>query len=377
MFARIAQVTNLTQKQIEAVITLTNEGYTIPFIARYRKEATNYLDEIEIKQILEEYDKIVKLNTRRDEIIATLTEREQLTPKLKALLEEADKLSLLEEIYKPYKKKQKTKAMLARENGLEEVANSIRYFKQRRDNDFSKHIGKNYANQAEIIADALHIVIDDIANNQYLRNALKDMYQQKGYLIVEKAKGDTLDPEQTYKNYYEFRKPLKYLEAFQVLAINRGEKEKVLNSTIEVDIDVHFKMERILRISQDLGYYPELVQAIKKAYSGSLKPSMIREIMSELTDNAETRAIEVFGSNLRALLLKKPFRANCVMGIDPGFRTGCKVAVIDLFGKFLDSTVICPVPPYNKVSETEKIILNLVKKYQSRCYCYWRWYSIL
>ena len=154
--------------------------------------------------------------------------------------------------------------MVARENGLEEVANSIRYFKQRRDSDFSKYLGKNYANQAEIIADALHIVIDDIANNQYLRNALKDMFLQRASLIVEKAKGENLDPEQTYKNYYDFKKPLKYLEAFQTLAINRGEKEKVLSSSIEVDIDIHFKMERILRINQDLAYYPELLLAITK-----------------------------------------------------------------------------------------------------------------
>ncbi len=364
MFDTIAKITNIKKKQIEAVISLTEEGYTIPFIARYRKEQTDYLDEIEIKLILEEYDKINKLKARREEIIATLIEREQLTPKLKALLEEADKLSLLEEIYKPYKKKQKTKAMVARENGLEEVANSIRYFKQRRDSDFSKYLGKNYANQAEIIADALHIVIEDIANNQYLRNALKDMFLQRASLIVEKAKGENLDPEQTYKNYYDFKKPLKYLEAFQTLAINRGEKEKVLSSSIEVDIDIHFKMERILRISQDLGYYPELLQAIKKAYSGSLKASLNREIMSELTDNAEKRSIEVFASNLRALLLKRPYRAHSVMGLDPGFRTGCKVAVIDHFGKFLDSSLIYPVPPFNKIAETEKIVLNLIKKYQ-------------
>ncbi len=364
MFDTIAKITNLKKKQIEAVISLTEEGYTIPFIARYRKEQTDYLDEIEIKLILEEYDKINKLKARREEIIATLIEREQLTPKLKALLEEADKLSLLEEIYKPYKKKLKTKAMVARENGLEEVANSIRYFKQRRDSDFSKYLGKNYANQAEIIADALHIVIDDIANNQYLRNALKDMFLQRASLIVEKAKGENLDPEQTYKNYYDFKKPLKYLEAFQTLAINRGEKEKVLSSSIEVDIDIHFKMERILRINQDLAYYPELLLAIKKAYSGSLKPSLNREIMSELTDNAEKRSIEVFASNLRALLLKRPYRAHSVMGLDPGFRTGCKVAVIDQFGKFLDSSLIYPVPPFNKIAETEKIVLELIEKYQ-------------
>ncbi len=364
MFDKIAQITNLKKKQIEAVIALTNEGYTIPFIARYRKEQTDYLDEIEIKLILEEYDKIIKLNSRREEIIATLIEREQLTPKLQALLQEADKLSLLEELYKPYKKKQKTKAMLARENGLEEVAHGIRYFRQRRDNDFKKHIGKNYANQAEVIAGALHIVIEDIANNQYLRKAFKDMYLQKGYLIVEKEKKDNLDPDQTYKSYYEFKKPLKYLESFQILAINRGEKEKVLKSNIDLDIDVYYKMERILRINQDLGYYPELVQAIKKAYTGSLRPSLIREIMSELRDKAEKRSIEVFASNLRALLLKKPYRAHCIMGIDPGFRTGCKVAVIDEFGKFLDKSVIYPVPPHNRIVETEKIVLNLIHKYQ-------------
>ncbi len=364
MYNKIASITSLKEKQIEAVISLTTEGYTIPFIARYRKEQTNYLDEIEIKKILEEYDKVIKLNTRRDEIIATLTEREQLTPKLQALLEEADKLSVLEEIYKPYKKKQKTKAMIARENGLEEVANSIRYFKQRRDTDFSKFLGKNYANQADVIADALHIVIDDIANNQYLRNALKDIYLQKGILLVVKAKGDDLDSDQTYKNYYEFKKALKYLESFQVLAINRGEKEKILTSTIEIDFDLQYKIERILRIYDDLGYYPELVQAVKKAYSSSLKPSLIREIMNDLTDHAELRSIEVFGSNLRALLLKKPYRAKCVMGIDPGFRTGCKVAVVDQFGSFLDHNVIYPVPPVNKLVEAERIVLNLVKKYQ-------------
>lgn len=363
MIDKIVQITHLATKQVQAVITLTEEGYTIPFIARYRKEQTDYLDEIQIKLILEEYDKIAKLNTRRDEIIATLTEREQLTTKLQSLLNEADKLSILEEIYKPYKKKQKTKAMLARENGLEEVANNIRYFKQKRASDFSQFIGKKYATQAEVIADALHIVIEDIANNQYLRNALKDTYIQKGILIVSKTKDDDLDAEKTYANYYDFKKPLKYLEAFQTLAINRGEKEKILVSTIDLDVDIAFKMERILRIYPDLGYYDELLQAIKKAYSASLKPSLIREIMNDLTDNAEKRSIEVFGNNLRALLLKRPYRAHSVMGIDPGFRTGCKVAIVDQFGKFLDQSVIYPVPPHNKIAETEKIILNFIKKY--------------
>lgn len=362
MFNKIAKITKLQSKQIEAVIALTNEGYTIPFIARYRKEQTNYLNEIDIKLILEEYEKINKLTARREEIIATLTERDQLTPKLLALLKEADKLSILEEIYKPYKKKQKTKAMLARENGLEEVANNIRYFKHKRDSDFSKFIGKNYSNQAEVIADALHIVIEDIANNHYLRNAIKDMYLQRGLLIVEKAKSE--DNDKTYANYYEFKKPLKYLEAFQILAINRGEKEKILSSNIEVDVDIHFKMERILRINPALGYYDELIQAIKKALSGSLKPSILREIMSELSQNAEKRSIEVFTSNLRALMMKRPYLAHCVMGIDPGFRTGCKVAVIDQYGKFLAQDVIYPVPPHNKIAETEKIVHNLIKKYK-------------
>ncbi|MFA7057424.1 MAG: Tex-like N-terminal domain-containing protein [Candidatus Cloacimonadales bacterium] len=363
MYNKIAGTTNLRAAQVETVINLTKEGYTIPFISRYRKEQTNNLDEIGVKLILDEFEKIEKLNARRAEIIATLTEREQLTPKLQLLLEKAEKLSNLEEIYKPYKKKQKTKAMVARENGLEDVAIGICHFKETRPTDFKKYIGKNYATQEEVIADALHIVIDDIVNNQYLRTALKDMYLQRGQLIVVKTKDEELDQEKTYSNYYEFKKPLKYLEAFQVLAINRGEKEKVLSSTIDVDIDVQYKMERILRFGDELGYYEELTQAVKKAYSAGLKPSLSREIMSDLTDDAEKRSIEVFSSNLRALMLKKPYRANSVMGIDPGFRTGCKVAVVDEYGQFLAQSVIYPVPPHNKIRETEKIVSELIKKY--------------
>lgn len=363
MYNKIAEIANLQTKQVETVISLTKEGYTIPFISRYRKEQTNNLDEIGVKLILDEYEKIERLNSRRSEIIATLTEREQLTPKLQQLLEKADKLSNLEEIYKPYKRKQKTKAMVARENGLEEVANNIRYFKQRRPTDFQQHIGKKYASQEEVIADALHIVIDDIASNQYLRNALKDMYLQRGFLTVTKTKDEELDREKTYANYYDFRKPLKYLESFQVLAINRGVNEKVLTSAIDVDLDVHYRMERILRIDENLGYYEELLQSIKKAYSGSLKPSLTREVMNDLTDDAEKRSIEVFSSNLRALMLKKPYKAKSVMGIDPGFRTGCKVAIVDEYGQFLEDSVIYPVPPHNKIRETEKIISDLIKKY--------------
>ncbi len=363
MYKKIAEITKLTEKQVERVLALTSEGYTIPFIARYRKEETNYLNEINIKQILDEYDKLVKLNTRREEIIATLTEREQLTAKLKILLDQADKISLLEEIYKPYKKKHKTKAMLARENGLEEVAENLRYFKEKRSSDFHKFIGKNYHDQSEVIAAALHIVIDDIANNQYLRQALKDLFQQKAYILVEKAKGQDLDPEQVYRNYYDFKKALRYLESFQILAINRGVKEKILTSNIDIDHDIHYKIERILRIKPNLAYYDELIQAIKKAYSASIKPSLVRELMNDLTDNAERRSLEVFANNLRALLLKRPFRARAVLGIDPGFRTGCKVAVVDQFGNYQESSVIYPVAPYNKIKETEAIVVDLYKKY--------------
>lgn len=363
MYNRIAEITDLSAKQVESVLSLTDQGYTIPFIARYRKEQTNYLNEIDIKKILEEYEKILKLNTRREEIIATLTERDQLTSKLKALLDQADKISLLEEIYKPYKKKHKTKAMLARENGLEEVAEKLLYYKQKRSSDFHKFIGNKYSNQSEIIKDVLYIVIEDIANNQYLREALKDIYLQKGQLIAEKTKDDSLDSERLYQNYYSFRKALKYLESFQILAINRGVKEKILTSNIELDLDILYKIERILRINTSLAYYKELLQAIKKAYSAHLRPSLTRELMNDLTDKAESRSIEVFANNLRALLLKRPFKAKSVLGIDPGFRTGCKLAVVDQFGNYQESCVIYPVPPYNKIKETEAIILGFYNKY--------------
>ncbi len=364
MYKKLAEITNFSENQIRTVISLTEEGYTIPFIARYRKEQTSYLNEIDIKAILEGYEKLVKLDNRRDEIIGILIERQLLNPKIKLLLEEADKISTLEELYKPYKKKQKTKAMIARENGLEEVADQLRYFKQKRDGDFSRFIGNKYSNKTEIINDALHIIIEDISNNQYLRKALIDIYKQKAVIIVERVKAEQVDAEKIYENYYNFRKPIKYLESFQILAINRGIKEKVLTASLELDIDINYKIERILRINPNLAYYQELIQASKKAYSSNLKPSLYREIMNELTDQAENRSIEVFANNLKSLLLRKPFKAKSVMGIDPGFRTGCKIAVIDETGNYLAKDVIFPVPPQNKVKESKEILLNLIQKFK-------------
>ena len=363
MIKTISINSGFKEEQVRVVLDLTAEGYTVPFIARYRKEQTGNLSEIELRVVLKEFERLTKLEERKIEILQILEERNYLTNELKSAIKKADKLSLLEEIYKPYKKKQKSKALIAREKGLETVAHSMLRFRDRRRDDFKQFIGSEFSTQEEILEEASHILIEDIANNINLRSYLKELYKKRARFVSKKKKGDKLDTASLYKNYYDFSKPLKYMESFQTLAINRGEKEKILTSSIEIEMEIEEKIEWNLRIKSDLAYYPEVCKAVKKAYKSFLKPSLVRELKGELTEDAENRSIKVFSSNLRALLLKRPYTAKGVIGLDPGFRTGCKVAVVNSIGQLLEHTVIYPVPPHNKVEQSKKILAKLVKKH--------------
>ncbi len=362
MIKNIEANLNYSYKQIETVIKLTEEGYTVPFIARYRKELTNNLSELDIQAILQEHSRLTNLEERKQEILSILTERNILNKNIEQNIKDCDKLVQLEELYKPYKKKQKTKATIAREQGLEEVADGMLHFRERRKADFSKFVGKKFSSQEEVLENASHILIEDFTNNLYLRNALKEYFSNKGFINTTLNKAE-LDPDKVFKNYYDFHKPLKYLEPFQILAINRGIKQKILKSTVDIDIDLVYKSERILRIRDNLAYYPELVTSVRKAYNSNLKPSLIREIWNELTDKAEKRATKVFTNNLRAILLKKPLKTKAVIGLDPGFRTGCKVAVVDKDGNYLAHDVIYPVPPHNKINEAQGKLVKFIDRY--------------
>ena len=355
----------ITKKQIQAVIKLLSDGNTIPFIARYRKEATNGLDEEKIREIEKMYEYEDNLYQRKQDVIRLIQEKGLMTEELKQNILACQKLIDVEDLYLPYKEKKKTKASEAIKNGLQGLADFILEFnKADLEKEALKYLNNQVKTKEEAIQGASYIIADMISDNATYRKFIRNYIKKQG-IIKTKVKKNNPDVKKIYEIYYDYKERITKIKPYQILAINRAEKEKVLSISFEYDLDyiINYLEKRIVRDKTS-----QSAKIVELAIQDSLKrlilSSLEREIRSEITEFANQDAILNFSHNLENLLLTPPIKGKTILALDPGFRTGTKVAVVDKLGRMLETTVIYPAPPHEKIAESEKIILDLIKKYQ-------------
>lgn len=362
----IASMLGVQTGQISAVIDLLDEGSTIPFIARYRKEKTGSLDEEQLRRAQEAIERLRTLDERRDAILASIEEQGKLTEDLRTQLEAADMLSTLEDLYQPYRPKRRTRAMIARERGLEGLAEMI--LKQPRDGITPEEAARDYLTDEvpsveDALAGARDIVAETISDHAEVRGQTRLKALQFGVLTAEKIP-DSGDPRAVYEVYYAFESRVDRLRPHQVLAMDRGETEKILRVKISVpERDWQIAVLAYFRADTRSPFHPQFILAMQDGADRLLLPAIERDVRRQLTETAQSHAIRVFASNLKALLLQPPLAGQVVLGIDPGFRTGCKVAVVDPQGKLLDTGTIYPHEPQNRLEESLKVLAALVEKY--------------
>lgn len=355
---------NFTTKQINSVLSLLEDKNTVPFIARYRKEQTGGLDEVEIKQIDDEYQYMVNLQKRKEEVIHNIEEQGLLTTDLKSDILKQTKLQRVEDLYRPFKQKKKTRATEAKRKGLEPFA---KWLKQSNLDTTIENKAQQFLNEEiETIEAAIKGAQDIIAElvsdaPKYRTKILKDTFQH-GNIITQKKK-NAEDEKEIFSMYYDYSEPVKKIANHRVLAVNRGEKEKVLSVKLEMDTQgiENFIRKNEITTNHEGNYIIE--DAIKDSLKRLIMPSIEREIRGDLTEKAENHAIDVFSENLRNLLLQPPLKGKQILGVDPAFRTGCKLAVINPFGTFVAKGVMYPHPPINKKADAEKIFVKFVKDY--------------
>lgn len=362
---QVADELNITTKQVKKVLELLNEGNTVPFIARYRKEVTGALNEDQIREIYKVYEYGVNLAKRKEDVIRLIEEKGMLDEKLKAEILKCTKLSEVEDLYRPFKEKKKTRAIIAKNNGLEPLSQWILSLPRQGDilKEAIKYLNDQVKTVDEAILGAQDIIAESMADTMKYRKFVKDMLYKTGIIVTkEKKKHD--DENKVYEMYYDRREPIKYIVPHRILAINRAEKEKVI--TVSFDFDKERFLDYIY-----VGYlrHKETVVAdiIKAAIDDGFKrllyPSIEREIRHELTEKAELQALDVFSINLEKLLMQPPLKDKVILGVDPAFRTGCKLAVIDATGKVLTIDKIFPTLPKSDYSKDIQKVLSLIKKY--------------
>ena len=361
----IAVELKVKNTQVESVLKLLSEGNTVPFIARYRKEATGALDEEQIRQINEVYEYQVNLLKRKEDVIRLIDEKGLLTEELKNDIMKCQKLVEVEDLYRPFKEKKKTKATEAIKNGLEPMAKIMMSFPMNLD---MEELAGRYLNEAvksteDAIQGAKYIIAEWISDNASYRKYLRHNMMNYG-VVSSKMKKKAEDEGQIYEMYYDYSEKVKYIKPHRVLAMNRGEKEGVLSIGIEVDTDYVMAWFDKKIIKNEKSPVTEYVKdAIRDSYKRLIFPSVEREVRAELKEVAEAQAIDVFGKNLEKLLLTPPMKDKVVLGFDPAYRTGCKLAVIDPTSRILNISKIYPHEPHNKWEESKKIIKDLIKKY--------------
>ncbi len=368
---KVASDNNITAKQVEAVLNMLSEGATVPFIARYRKEATGALKEDEIRKIEEVYKYEENLLNRKEDVIRLIDEKGLLTDLLKDKILKAEKLVDVEDLYRPFKEKKKTKASEAIKNGLEPLAKMIMSYpvKGNIEELCKKFINENVKDKDKAVEGASYIIAEWISDNAFYRKSIRKHTYLNGLITTKlKKDGDKLDENKVYEMYYDFSEPVKEIKPHRILAINRGEKEKVLNVSIELEEDkIIDYLETRLKVNETNSYTKDIViNAIKDSYKRLIKGSIEREIRSDLTEKASIEAINNFSVNLEALLLTPPMKERVVLAFDPGYVNGCKLAVIDKTGKYLDSMVVKPFLNGNteeRIKDAKKIVANLIKKY--------------
>ncbi len=365
IIAKITDELQIKKWQADAAVRLMDEGCTIPFISRYRKEATGALNDEQLRRLDERLGYLRKLEERKATVINAIEEQGKLTDELRKQLDEAQTMILVEDLYRPYKQKKRTRASVARERGLEGLAALIRLQQTSKslEDEALTYINpdNNINDSSDAIAGAMDIIAEEISDNADYRNKIRNLTYKEG-LLISSAK----DPEaqSVYEAYYSFSSPVNRMSGYRTLAINRGEKEKYLTVKIEAPVDkILSYLEKQIITNADKNTAPVLRTAISDSYERLISPSIERELRNQLTEEAEDGAITVFGKNLKQLLMQPPVTGKTVLGWDPAFRTGCKLAVVDSTGKVLDTAVIYPTAPQNKVEESKSLLKKLIKKY--------------
>ncbi len=367
MMQQIAKETNVRTAQAQQVINLLEEGNTVPFIARYRKEATGSLDEVQIKAVEDRYRYIQQIEQRKEEVLRLIDEQGKLTEELTNAIQAASVLQRLEDLYRPYKQKRRTKATIAKERGLEPLANLLFSFSKIQ----IEELAQDFVNEELEVLDietalqgARDILAEQFADDAKIREKIRNLTRAEGS-ILSTLKKQSNDEKSVFEMYYDYTEPVKKIVPHRVLALNRGEKEEILKVSLQAPID------RILSVMRDewvptYSSSPSISQvkeAIDDSYKRLIAPSIERELRAELTEKGETQAIHIFSENLRNLLLQQPLKGKVVLGVDPAYRTGCKLAVVDDTGKLQEVSVIYPHPPQSNKEQSKKTVLDVLKRY--------------
>jgi len=363
--AVLAEELGIKKQQADAAVKLIDEGNTIPFIARYRKEATGALNDEVLRSLYDRLNYLRNLEEKKQQVLASIEEQGKLSDELKAQILAAETMVVVDDLYRPYRPKRRTRATIAKEKGLEPLANVISL--QMIDHSLEEE-AQNYVNpekevntSQEALEGAKDIIAEFISDEADYRIHIRELTMKKGR-IVSTAKDK--EAESVYEMYYEFEEALSKLAGYRILALNRGEAEKILTVKVEAPEEEVLRYLEKKIITRDNGYTtPVLKDVIADSYKRLIAPAIEREIRNELTEKAEDGAIKVFGKNLEQLLMQPPITNQTVLGWDPAFRTGCKLAVVDATGKVLDTVVIFPTAPQNKVEESKKVLKQLIKKY--------------
>ena len=361
----IASELNVRNNQVEAAVKLIDEGCTIPFISRYRKEATGALNDEQLRNLDERLKYLRNLEDKKAQVIASIAEQGLLTDELKNQIEKADTMVAVEDLYRPYRPKRRTRATIAKEKGLEPLANVI--LLQMTGEPVVKTAEEYVSEEKDVktpedaVAGAKDIIAESISDNADYRTRIRELTFKEG--VLTSAAKDA-EAKTVYEMYYNFSEPVAKMAGHRILAVNRGENEKILTVKIEAPVDKILSYLEKQIIVRDNRYTTGIIkEAIEDSYERLIAPSIEREIRNQLTETAEAGAIKVFGKNLEQLLLQPPITGHVVLGWDPAFRTGCKLAVVDATGKVLDTTVIYPTAPQNKVTEAKTVLKKLIKKY--------------
>ncbi len=364
----IAQELNIGRQHVANVMELLNEGNTVPFIARYRKEMTGSMDEVQIREVMNRTHYLENLQKRKEEVSRIIEEQGKLTSELLAEIIKADKLQTVEDLYRPYKQKRRTKATVAKEKGLEPLAVWAASLPKTGSVELeaAKYINQDLGVETveEVLAGAKDIIAEMIADDASLRQWIRS-YTYEQALIESAVKKEELDEKRIFENYYSYEEPIRKIVPHRILALNRGEKEGVLKVSIKPDMDrILTYLERQKMKQGDSPAAQLMKEAIEDAYKRLIQPSVEREIRSELTDKAEDRAIHIFAENLKNLLLQPPLKGKVVLGADPAYRTGCKLAVVDETGKMKHIAVIYPHPPVSKTEAAKKTVKRILEEYE-------------
>ncbi|MGG0545149.1 Tex family protein [Priestia aryabhattai] len=363
---RVSKEVEISHKQVQNVIALVEDGNTVPFIARYRKEQTGALDEVQIRNILDSWNYLMNLEERKEEVHRLIEEQGKLTEELAAQIHQAKKLQQVEDLYRPFKQKRRTKATVAKEKGLEPLAQWLLSFPNSDVNiEAQTYINEEAGVQSsdEAIQGALDIVAEQISDEASYRQWIRTTTVKDG-IIVTSVKDPEKDEKNIYEMYYEYTEAVKRIVPHRILAMNRGEKDGILKVSIDAPTDriLSYLHKEVIK-KRDSSVEGYIISAIEDAYKRLIEPSIEREIRKDLSEKAEERAIHIFSENLRKLLLQPPLKGKVVLGVDPAFRTGCKLAVVDETGKVLKIDVIYPHPPVRKAAEAQNKLKKMFAEY--------------